>query len=255
RYIDNSMTRLVIIATAALWTPAILDMVLAQTGHLAALLAFILLWTYEKKPVLAGVALGLLAFKPQYAIPLGLVALSKQNWTLLISAAVTFSLSCLTSALLYGWEMWPAFWQNAKALNTTIFHMESWLGAAALLMQDNLAAINQLAIPVYGLGMLLLGSGLVLLGNRLDLLGAVSLAIAFTLVVSPNTHPYDLMLFTIPMLYIIRYFSMRMWFAVIVYLVFFLPNIFVPLSILRFCFLVLSFFLVLWIIRVQVKTE
>ena len=57
---------------------------------------------FFKKPTLAGILLGILTFKPQYAIPLGIVALSKQNWRLIISSVLTFGFMCSLSKFLYG---------------------------------------------------------------------------------------------------------------------------------------------------------
>ncbi len=248
RYLDNRTTQLVILFVAAFWTPALLDIKLAQTGHLAGFFAFSVLLLHDRKPVFAGIALGLLAFKPQYAIPLGLVFLARQSWPLLLWAIATFLVTCMLSAVLYGLAMWPEFWRSASTLNTTIFQMESWLGVAALLLPDHLETIHRMAVPVYGTAMLLLGMLVFAWHEKMDLLGSASLAVMVTLIFSPNTHPYDLSLFFIPVMYFTRYFGMRMWIAEVVFLVFLVPNIFVSVSILRFCFLLLCLMLLLFII-------
>ena len=248
RYIDNSISRQVILLTAILWNPALLDLLLTQTGHLVAFLIFSILLFHDKRPVAAGIALGLLAFKPHYAIPLGLVAVSRQNWQLILSASFTFIVTCLLSALLYGWDMWLQFWQNASSLNITLFHMESWLGVAAIALPDSIEVIGRLAIPVYGISMLLLGIILLGLGSRLDLLGATSLAVLVTVVCSPNTHPYDVNMLLIPIIYFTRHFNMKLWFAVLSLLIFIRPNVLVEISVTRFCFLVICLLLLIWII-------
>ncbi|MCB1669912.1 MAG: DUF2029 domain-containing protein [Pseudomonadales bacterium] len=248
RYIDNATARLVIVFVAAFWTPGLLDVELSQTGHLAGFLATSFVLTFDRRPLLAGIFLGLLAFKPQYALPLGLLALSRHAWPLILASLATFVASCLLSLLLYGITMWPEFWRSASSLNTTIFHMESWLGAAALLWPDRLEQIHSLGIPVYAVGMALLGTLLYRWRQRLDLLDAAALALVVTILISPNTHPYDLSLFFIPVLFFTRHFRMRIWFVELVFLFFLFPNIFVSVSILRFCFLLLCLALLIWIV-------
>jgi len=255
RYIEDSVARQAVMLTAIIWNPALLDMALTQTGHLVALLVFTTFLAFDKKPLIAGIALGLLAFKPHYAIPLGLVALSRQNWQLLFSASFTFLATCLLSALLYGWDMWPQFLENASSLNITLFHMESWLGVAAIAMPDSIEVIGKLGIPIYGISMLLLGIVLFKLGNRLDLLGATTLAILVTVLFSPNTHPYDMNMFFIPIIYFTRYFGMKLWFAVLTLLVFVRPNVLVDISVTRFCFLVICLLLLLWIISKATRSD
>lgn len=255
RYVENSISRQIILLSAILWNPALLDLLLTQTGHLVAFLAFAILLCHDKRPIVAGIALGLIAFKPQYAIPLGLIALSRQNWQLLISAAGTFLATCLLSARLYGWGMWPQFVENAGSLNITLFHMESWLGVTALAFPGSIELIGKLGIPVYGISMLLLGIALFRLGDRLDLLTATSLAILVTVIFSPNTHPYDMNMFFIPVIYFTRHFGMKLWFALVTLLVFTRPNVLVDISVTRFCFLVICLLLFLWVINKQSKSS
>ena len=254
-YIESPVSRQVILLTAILWNPALLDLLLTQTGHLVASLVFAILLFHDRKPVLGGIALGLLAFKPHYAIPLGLVALSKQNWSLLLSAAVTFLITCLVSGLLYGWDMWLQFFHNASSLNITLFHMESWLGVAAILRPESIETISVVALPVYGITMLALGAVLVKLGNRLDTLDATALVVMVTVIVSPNTHPYDMNLFFIPVIYFTRYFGMKLWFPLLTLLVFIRPNVLTDISITRFCFLALCLILMFWIIYKKSRPE
>lgn len=253
RYVENPISRQVILLTAILWNPALLDLLLTQTGHLVAFLVFSIVLCHDKRPIVAGIALGLLAFKPHYAIPLGLVALSRQNWQLLWSASFTFLSTSLFSSLLYGWDTWPQFFQNASALNITLFHMESWQGIAAIMMPESIETIGQLGIPVYGASMLLLGVVLFKLGPQLDLLGATSLAILITVIFSPNTHPYDMTMFLIPVIYFTRQFGTKLWFAVITLLIFIRPNVLVEISVTRFCFLVICLLLFIWILQKDFK--
>lgn len=71
----------------------------------------------------------------------------------------------------------------------------------------------------------------------MSLIAAAALAITFTLIVSPNTHPYDMGLFFIPILYVTNRLGSKLWVIILVVIIFLLPNIYVSLSIVRFFFL------------------
>jgi hypothetical protein len=230
KYLATAPTRLAVMFTAAFWTPALIDINLVQTGHIVAFFAFAFLLLHDKGPILAGIILGILACKPQYAVPLGLVSLIRLNWPVLVSAASTFIVMSLSSALLYGWSMWPEFWQSATGMNTTMYFMKSWIGVASLAFPEYVEVISQMAIPVYFVAMLVLSVTLFALRKRLDLLGMCSLAILVTLVTSPNTHHYDMSLALIPALYISRELGMRIWPIVVVFLAYSLPNSVLALS-------------------------
>ena len=252
RYVPNQMVRLILIVMSATWAPALIDAILIQTGHLVAFFAILTLLLFRSNPILAGIALGLLAFKPQYAIPIGLVALSKQNWTLIVASAVTFFVTCLLSGLLYGFDMWLQFWQAAMELNITIPYMTNWLAAAVLIRPDLVNYFQVSTIPLYGLSMAVLGILLWHYRRNITLLGATSIAVMTAIIFSPNTHPYDLMLILIPAIYITRYFNMHIGFTVALIIFCLPPNINMWVSLARFLFLSFCLALTIWIIRHEI---
>jgi hypothetical protein len=88
-----------------------LNLMIGQNGFLSAgLVAWGLYWL-EKKPVLAGIAIGLLSFKPQLGVLFPLVLLAGREWRCLISAMATVCFLVLTSLLVYGTEAWLAWAQ------------------------------------------------------------------------------------------------------------------------------------------------
>ncbi|MBA4347625.1 MAG: hypothetical protein C0413_02095 [Clostridiales bacterium] len=91
-----------------------------QNGFLStALLGFSIAWM-ETSPVLSGVMIGFLAYKPQLAIlPLFILLITK-NWKALIAAAGTVLSSSLLSLLIFGKEVWVAFVRS-------LFHTTSYL--------------------------------------------------------------------------------------------------------------------------------
>lgn len=67
-----------------------------------------LLWL-DRRPILSGVAFGLLSYKPQFGLLIPLVLIATGRWKVFVSAAVTVVLMISASLLAFGVDMWPAF--------------------------------------------------------------------------------------------------------------------------------------------------
>ena len=82
---------------------------IGQNGLLtAALIGGTLLWMH-KRPIFAGICLGLLTYKPQYGLLFPLVLIAGRQWMTFLSAAVTALLLAAASWLAFGSETWLAF--------------------------------------------------------------------------------------------------------------------------------------------------
>jgi len=80
-----------------------------HNGFLTALLLGGGLMLLEKKPFAAGLLLGCLVYKPQFALVLPLLLIALWNWRAIAGAAVS-SLSLIGVTLaLWGWPVWQAF--------------------------------------------------------------------------------------------------------------------------------------------------
>ena len=75
---------------------------LGQTGLLAAGLVLAVVLSWVRVPLAAGVILGILAFKPQYAAPLLLVALVNREWRIVTGASAAFAALTLASGIAFG---------------------------------------------------------------------------------------------------------------------------------------------------------
>lgn len=90
--------------------PALFSNVLVgQNGCLTAALVGGTLYLLPVRPVLAGVCLGLLTYKPQYGLLFPIVLIASQRWTAFVSASITAIVLVLTSSLAFGIESWHAF--------------------------------------------------------------------------------------------------------------------------------------------------
>jgi arabinofuranan 3-O-arabinosyltransferase len=94
----------------ALGFPVVLNNTLVgQNGFLTAALIGGTLYLLPARPVLAGVCLGLLSYKPQYGLLFPLVLVAASQWTVFFTAAVVAAAMAAVSWLAFGTESWQAF--------------------------------------------------------------------------------------------------------------------------------------------------
>ncbi len=80
-----------------------------QNGFLTAALIGGTLYLMPIRPVLAGVCLGLLSYKPQYGLLFPMVLIAASQWTVFFTAAVVAVAMAFASWLAFGTESWQAF--------------------------------------------------------------------------------------------------------------------------------------------------
>jgi hypothetical protein len=101
---------------AALAFPAVfVNIGHGQNGFLTAALLGGALQIMDRRPWLAGVLIGLLAYKPQFGVLIPLALLASQRWTTIIAAAATVIGLVVAATLSLGTGIWQAF------LNSTNF--------------------------------------------------------------------------------------------------------------------------------------
>ncbi len=168
---------------------------LGQTGALTSALLIGAAWLWTDRPVFAGLLLGLAMLKPQYAIPGFVVAACRRDWRVLLGGVGACAALSAISLVLYGPEVWRAYPSVLKDANETLPFMVGWSG---ILAQSTGVVIQpRVTIAVYGLTVAMLAA----VGIRLarstrppDARLLFACALAWALVVSPNTHAYDVTL-------------------------------------------------------------
>jgi len=80
-----------------------------QNGFLTAALIGGALYLIPVRPVLAGICLGLLSYKPQYGLLFPLVLVASARWTVFVTAGITAVATAFVSWLAFGTESWQAF--------------------------------------------------------------------------------------------------------------------------------------------------
>jgi arabinofuranan 3-O-arabinosyltransferase len=193
----------------ALAAPMVLNNALVgQNGFFTAALIGGTLYLMPVRPVLAGICLGLLSYKPQYGLLFPLVLIAASQWTVFFSAAAVTVLMAVVSWLAFGTESWQAFfhWMPmfSQAFLTegkatwwklqSLFSLVRFLGGT-----EQLAWIFQWVLTATVAVVLA-----VMWRSRVSYsLKAAALATG-TLLITPYLFMYDMMVLAIPVAFLVR---------------------------------------------------
>jgi arabinofuranan 3-O-arabinosyltransferase len=179
-----------------------------QNGFLTAALLGGTLVLMPTRPILSGICLGLLSYKPQYGVLFPLVLIAASQWTVFFAAVVTTAALALMSWIAFGTDSWQAFfhWMPmfSQAFFTegraTFFKLQSVFGLVRTMGgSEQVAWMFQWMIS----GTVLVGV-IMLWRSRADYaLKAAALA-AGTLLLTPYLFLYDLMVLAIPVGLLLR---------------------------------------------------
>jgi hypothetical protein len=94
---------------AAAFPVVLTNTLVGQNGFLTASLVGGMLILLPTRPILAGICLGLLSYKPQYGLLFPLVLIAASQWTVFFTAGVVAAAMAGVSWLAFGTESWQAF--------------------------------------------------------------------------------------------------------------------------------------------------
>jgi hypothetical protein len=97
------------ILLAAAFPVVFTNTLVGQNGFLTASLIGGTLVLMPRWPVLSGICLGLLSYKPQYGLLFPLVLIAATQWRVFFTASVVAALMAMLSWLAFGTESWQAF--------------------------------------------------------------------------------------------------------------------------------------------------
>lgn len=108
----------------ALAFPAVaMNFAFGQNGFLTAGLLGCALALLDKRPIVAGVLIGLLTYKPQFGLLIPLALLAGGCWRTIMAASVTALTTAALTTLAFGAEIWPAFLASTKLTNHAVLEM------------------------------------------------------------------------------------------------------------------------------------
>jgi hypothetical protein len=193
----------------ALGFPGVLwNISVGQNGFLTAALIGGMLVCLERRPLLAGVFLGLLTYKPQFGVLFPFVLMIDGRWRTLAAASATAAVLVVASILAFGFEAWQAFFHWMPVTSEAVFAE----GRANLMkMQSLLGVVRWLG---GGMTVAWLAQGLLiaaaLAGNmwlwrqpvRYEI-KAAALAVG-ALLATPYLYIYDFPVLMIPLAFLLR---------------------------------------------------
>jgi arabinofuranan 3-O-arabinosyltransferase len=94
---------------AAAFPVVLTNTLVGQNGFLTASLIGATLYLMPTRPVLSGICLGLLSYKPQYGLLFPLVLIAASQWTVFFTAGAVALAMAFASWLAFGTESWQAF--------------------------------------------------------------------------------------------------------------------------------------------------
>ena len=193
----------------ALAIPTVFSNTLAgQNGFLTAALIGGTLYLMPSRPLLSGICLGLLSYKPQYGLLFPLVLIAASQWTVFVTAGVVAVTMAAVSWLAFGTESWQAFfhWMPmfSQAFLTegkapwwklqSIFSLVRYLGGTEALAW----AFQWVMIATVAVVLTLMWR------SRISYsLKAAALATG-TLLITPYLFMYDMVVLAIPVAFLVR---------------------------------------------------
>jgi arabinofuranan 3-O-arabinosyltransferase len=193
----------------ALGFPGVLwNISVGQNGFLTAALIGGTLVCLERRPLVAGVFLGLLTYKPQFGVLFPFVLMVDGRWRVLAAASVTAAALVVASVLAFGLESWQAFLHWMPVTSEAVFAQGR---ANFMKMQSLLGVVRWLgggmAAAWFAQGLLILAA---LVGNiwlwrrkvRYEIKAAALSAGA--LLATPYLYIYDFPVLAIPLAFLMR---------------------------------------------------
>jgi len=92
----------------------------AHNGFLTAALIGAALTQIDRRPILSGILIGCLAYKPQFGLLIPLVLIVSGRWRVFVAAAATVALLTLAATLAFGTEVWTAFLAASPYTRTVV---------------------------------------------------------------------------------------------------------------------------------------
>ncbi len=172
-----------------------------QNAFLTACLFGGALMNLERKPVLAGILIGLLSYKPHLGLLIPLALVCGRHWTTFAAAAITAAGLALLSVAALGTEVWLAFFDNIPVVRSVLDNqLISWTKFQSLYATLRLAGLG--IGPAYGAQTVLSIAVAVAVGmvwwRRPALQLRAAVLVAGSLLATPYVFNYDLALLAIP---------------------------------------------------------
>jgi hypothetical protein len=188
--------------------PVFINVIETETGFAVAGLAGMALLHLETRPILAGVALGFLTFKPQLGLLFPLVLMASGRWRAFFSAAATAILLGALAAFLFGADIWGVFLRSIPATLSADVDggfvawkdVQTWNSLASYL-----GASRSVAWTVFALSAGVSATAICRLWRKPVSYNLKAAAVAVgTFLVTPYVMSYDMVLLAVAVAFLVR---------------------------------------------------
>jgi alpha-1,2-mannosyltransferase len=180
-----------------------------QNGFLSAALIGGSLLLLDRRPIVAGVLVAALAYKPQLGLLYPFVLLLTGRWTVIVAAAVTLVASCAMTLWLFGPEVWTAFLDSTGFTRTVVLELG---GPGWHKMQSAFAAVRMwggtipMAYAVQGAVVLAVSGSLIWLWRSAASSDLKAAAFACAcLLTAPYVLDYDFVVLGVSIVFFVRH--------------------------------------------------
>jgi arabinofuranan 3-O-arabinosyltransferase len=184
------------------------NVLVGQNGFLTAALIGGTLYLMPARPILSGICLGLLSYKPQYGLLFPLVLIAASQWTVFFTAAVVAVAMALASWLAFGAESWQAFF-HWMPMFSQAFLTEGkapwWKMQSLFALVRSFGGTEQLAWIFHWIFAVAVAVVLALMWRSRVRYSVKAAALATgTLLTTPYLFMYDMTVLAIPVAFLIR---------------------------------------------------
>lgn len=180
-----------------------------QNGFITASLIGGALLLLDRRPLVAGLLIGLLSYKPQFGVMIPLVLLATWRWQVIAAATATVLAACAGTFALFGMKVWTAFAQSTEFTRVVVLEagdtgwekiqsifsaVRMWGGSIGLAYAAQAALAVVVAVSLVWLWR----------SRAADDLKAAALACA-CLLATPYVLDYDLVVLAVAMAFFVRH--------------------------------------------------
>jgi len=193
---------------AAAFPVVFTNTLVGQNGFLTAALIGGTLYLLPARPVLAGICLGLLSYKPQYGLLFPLALIAASQWTVIVTAGLVAVAMAALSWFAFGTESWQAFF-HWMPMFSQAFLTEGrapwWKMQSLFALVRTFGGTEQLAWIFHWI---FAGSVAVVLAlmwrSRVRYSVKAAALATGTLLTTPYLFMYDMMVLAIPIAFLVR---------------------------------------------------
>ena len=186
--------------------PLLVNVITGQAGFLTAALLIGAMALLPKRPLAAGILLGLLIVKPQLGLVLPLALLAGREWRAIAGAAASSIGLVVLSILIFGWAPYQAWLGNADFIASIASEgLAGWHRMASVYGALRMAGLASGAAWVIhaAVAMAAAGAACLIWYRKADLGARAGALAAATALASPYLFVYDTLILVVPFLWLV----------------------------------------------------